>query len=215
MGRPKKSEQGPIPTKERILQKALELFAEKGINAVSVRDITKPLKLNQATLYIHYKNKADLVAAIFTRLQERLLDPGFVVPPPEYFHSLEDFQLPDFLIEGAKRFFGRSNVETQLTWRLIMTSQFRHAAARESIEAQILDAPASHFGALFRSIQAAGRIREDVDPMSAGRIMASIFLEYSFRAHLRAAWQAGDASAFDRLCGDLRTFADSLVRVGT
>jgi len=102
MGRPKKSELGPVPTKERILQKALELFATRGYDAVSVRDITNPLELNQATLYIYYKNKAALLDAIFKRLEERLIEPGFVVPPVKYFSAMESFNLATFLIEGAK-----------------------------------------------------------------------------------------------------------------
>ena len=210
MGRPKKSDQGPIPTDERILQKALELFALKGFDAVSVRDITNALDLNQATLYIYFKNKAGLLDAIFDRLKKRLIEPGFKVPQPDYFKSLTAFDLGEFLIEGAKRFFARSDEETRLTWRLLMTNQYNHVSAREGVEAQILDAPAHHFAALFQSIQQAGLLRKDLDPVGIGRIIASMFLEYSFRANLHVAWESEQSDDFERLCADLRAFAVTL-----
>ena len=68
MGRPKKTD--GMPTKERILQRAIELFAVKGYSAVSVREITRSLGLNEASLYKHYASKEDLLLAIFERFQE-------------------------------------------------------------------------------------------------------------------------------------------------
>lgn len=208
MGRPKKSDMGSVPTEERILQKALELFALKGYDAVSVRDITTPLGLNQATLYIYYKNKAALLDAIFRRLEEKLINPGFSVPPPEFFAEMETFDLATFLIAGAKRFFGRTDQETRFTWRLLMMSQYQHEVARHSMEIQVLDAPMRHFAALLDSIKAAGLIKDEVDTVSAGRIIATMFFEYSFRANLAAAWEEKHDHVFDRLCEDLRAFAD-------
>mgnify|MGYP006310819607 FL=1 len=120
MGRPKKTEQGPVATKERIFQKALELFAAKGYDAVSVRDITRALHLNEASLYNHYRNKSALLDVILERLKNNLIDPGFRVPPVDMFASAGEFDAANYLIEGATRFFGRTDQATLLTWRMLM-----------------------------------------------------------------------------------------------
>lgn len=210
MGRPKKTDQGPVSTKERIFQKALELFAAKGYDAVSVRDITKSLHLNEATLYIHYKNKSTLLDEILERLQKNLIDPGFRVPPVEMFAADGGFNPAEYLVEGAKRFFDRTDRDTLLTWRMLMISQYRYKAARATVEGQLLNAPQRFFSALLQNMQTAGCIAGHIDCRSAGRILAAMFFEYSFRANLKAAWNEHSEEEFAGLKEDLRYFAEWL-----
>lgn len=42
-----------VPTKERILQTALQLFAQSGYEAVSVQDIASRLSMTKGALYRH------------------------------------------------------------------------------------------------------------------------------------------------------------------
>ena len=210
MGRPKKSEMNPVPTKERILLKALELIAEKGYDAVSVRSITKALGLNEATLYIYYRNKADLLDAIFKRLEDTLITPGFKVPPVEIFQEMDDFDLAAFLVNGARKFFGRADSNTLLTWRILFTNQYRHLSARRSIEEHIINAPIKFFGEMVENIKKAGKIQGDIDAKIAGRIIAAVFLQYSFIANLKVAWDEDDATEFVLLANDLKLISDLL-----
>lgn len=62
---------GYIHTKEKILQTALRLFAKRGYNAVSVRDIAGELGITQAALYRHYKNKEDIFYSILRRMEKQ------------------------------------------------------------------------------------------------------------------------------------------------
>lgn len=62
---------GYIHTKEKILQTALRLFARRGFDAVSVRDISGELGITQAALYKHYKNKQDIFDSILRRMEEQ------------------------------------------------------------------------------------------------------------------------------------------------
>ena len=205
MGRPQKSEQGPIPTRERIFQQALELFATQGYDAVSVRDITRALNLNEATLYIHYKNKAALLEEILERLQKTLIEPGFRVPPAETFSEHEDFDLAEYLIEGAAQFFSRADRTTLLTWRMLMISQYRFESARTTLEEQLLGTPLHFFTALLENMQSAGLLRRELDCSSAGRIIAALFFDYSFRSNLKAAWNERSDAEFSKLKADLKT----------
>lgn len=58
-------------TKERILQTALELFAQKGYEAVSVSDIAGALGLTKGALYRHFENKQAIFDGILRRMERQ------------------------------------------------------------------------------------------------------------------------------------------------
>jgi len=53
------------PTKERILNEAEALFAQKGYHAVSVREITTAAECNLAAINYHFGNKQNLYMEVF------------------------------------------------------------------------------------------------------------------------------------------------------
>ena len=57
-------------TKEKILDTALELFAAKGYEAVSVSDIAGKLGMTKSALYKHYTNKQGILDSIILRMEE-------------------------------------------------------------------------------------------------------------------------------------------------
>lgn len=62
--------------KQRIKEKAVELFSEKGFHGASIREIAKAANCSLPMLYYYYNNKNDLFEEVayneFTRLIERL-----------------------------------------------------------------------------------------------------------------------------------------------
>ena len=216
MGRPKKTETGAFPTRERILATAIELFARYGYDAVSVRDITKALGLNEASLYNHFTNKADLLASIFRRLDERLIRPAFTSLPPGIFQGEGPFDLAEFLVNGARRFFRRADHDTLLTWRILMSNQYRYEAARDSVRTHLLEAPRLFFTDILSSLKEAGRIPQGTDCESVGRVIAAVFFDYSFRSNLDIAWneeaveEDEDEEDLKRLGEDLKLVASAL-----
>jgi len=52
-------------TRQRIIQGALRLFAEKGVDATSIRDIASSAAITEPAIYRHFKSKEDLVWEIF------------------------------------------------------------------------------------------------------------------------------------------------------
>src|SRR5437762_11351711 len=57
----------PGDTRSRILDGAEELFGERGLDRVSIRDITRKAKANLAAINYHFGSKEDLIAAVFER----------------------------------------------------------------------------------------------------------------------------------------------------
>lgn len=69
---PQESDSGksPASTREIILDTAEQLFAEHGVAATSIRDITGAAGVNLGAINYHFGTKQDLVAAVFTRRLE-------------------------------------------------------------------------------------------------------------------------------------------------
>lgn len=65
-----------MATRERLRQVALAQFVARGVDAVSVRDITAAADVRAGTLYVHWPSKdaliEDLFRAGFTRYGERI-----------------------------------------------------------------------------------------------------------------------------------------------
>ena len=59
-------------TRERLLATAEELFATRGIDAVSVRDITEAAEANTASINYHFGSKRGLIDAIVERRADAL-----------------------------------------------------------------------------------------------------------------------------------------------
>jgi AcrR family transcriptional regulator len=52
-------------TRQRIIRGALRLFAERGVDATSIRDIAASAAISEPAIYRHFRNKEDLVWEIF------------------------------------------------------------------------------------------------------------------------------------------------------
>ncbi len=59
------------PTKERILEVAEKLFAQKGFEGARTRDIAEQASINISTLHFHWKSKEDLYTAVYQRQVSR------------------------------------------------------------------------------------------------------------------------------------------------
>jgi len=59
-------------TRERILDAALTLFAQKGYEATSMREISQQLGITKAALYYHFDSKADIVRAMLADTEQQV-----------------------------------------------------------------------------------------------------------------------------------------------
>jgi AcrR family transcriptional regulator len=56
---------GQEPTKDKILQETLRLFADRGYDSTTMNDIAGAVGIKAASLYAHYKGKEELFGAVF------------------------------------------------------------------------------------------------------------------------------------------------------
>jgi len=88
--------------KQMILDAAVELFAEKGIEATSVQQITEKCGISKGAFYLHFKSKEQLIVAILDYFMQNVLleiDQSVISARSNdeklysyYYHSLSYFQ---------------------------------------------------------------------------------------------------------------------------
>jgi AcrR family transcriptional regulator len=66
------SKTGGEETRKRILQKAEDLFAEKGFSGTSVDKIARAAEVNKALIYYYFKDKNDIVVSLFRSILEEM-----------------------------------------------------------------------------------------------------------------------------------------------
>lgn len=77
-------------TKDKILAVANDLFAMKGYDGTSVRDIAKEAQVNLSAINYHFKNKESLYFELFQRNYE-WMSQGINELDPDFKLSTEDF----------------------------------------------------------------------------------------------------------------------------
>src|SRR6266700_1694971 len=61
-------------TRDRILKTAERLFAERGFNGVSVRELAAAANVNIASIGYHFRNKEGLLAEVYRRHCEPMIE---------------------------------------------------------------------------------------------------------------------------------------------
>ncbi len=59
-------------TKEKIISSAMLLFAQEGLNGISVDEIAKEANINKAMIYYYFKNKSELYTITVTYLLDNI-----------------------------------------------------------------------------------------------------------------------------------------------
>lgn len=135
-------------TTSRILDEAEKLFAERGFDRVTVRDITETAGVNLAAINYHFGGKEDLIAAVFDRrvgplnkLRLAALDEVERVAGkkgPEVEDILGAFIWPEFKHEegisnsgsACSKLFGRCLTESTPELEEVLQKQFEPLRAR-------------------------------------------------------------------------------------
>lgn len=69
-GRSEQAELEPTPTRDRILDTALQLFTEKGFDATTLQEIADRLGFTKAAIYYHFRSKEDILMALHLRMHQ-------------------------------------------------------------------------------------------------------------------------------------------------
>jgi AcrR family transcriptional regulator len=151
--------------RDAVCEAALELFAEKGIEATTIRDIAQRADAAEGTLYRHFDGKDDLAGWLYRRcaqeLQARLADATATAATPE--EKLEA------LIRGVFDFFG--DRPTSCTYLLSNRSEKADGDGRASTD---WPPPLGFFVEVIEAGQTQGAFQDEEAPLLAGWILAMV-----------------------------------------
>jgi AcrR family transcriptional regulator len=86
-------------TKAMIRDVSIDLFSEKGFNAVSVRDIADNLPIHKSTIYSHYKSKEEIMDSIIESLIDEFKYNSNQIPLEDLIDKME----PEILLNSTIR----------------------------------------------------------------------------------------------------------------
>jgi AcrR family transcriptional regulator len=126
-------------TRDRLFGIALELFAEKGFDATSIRDIVGRAGVSTAAFYNHFQGKDALLEAVYRHYMESRADPGGAIAGAdagELEALLEESGPVEVVIGLAEKF--RVSMEDPvlaMLTRVIFMERQRNPAAAEIVRA--------------------------------------------------------------------------------
>lgn len=160
-------------TKQRILEKSLELFASKGYDAVSVGEIAKAVGVKAPSLYNHFASKQAIFDAIVESTAAHYeKDTGEISIHVQ--DVKQDFALfthisEDALVEKVRQiFFYSLHDHTVSQFRQMMTlEQFRSPELAELYSRRYVDRMIDYHADIFRTLISLGILRaEDPDTLA-------------------------------------------------
>ena len=156
-------------TKQKILDKALELFAAQGYDSVSVGEIAKAVGIKAPSLYNHFSSKQAIFDAIVESTAELYeADTGKIdIHVQDVKQDIPVFTkiTEDALFEKVRQIFEYSlHNETISRFRRMMTiEQFRSPELAKLYTRRYVDRLLDYHADIFRALIAVGEIQAD-DP---------------------------------------------------
>ena len=163
-----------MSTKEKILDAAIELFAKRGFNEVSVRDITRAVGIKESSLYNHFSSKQQILDEIFNYLDHEFS--GMSIPEDEavkLIDGMDPAEFMDMCIMNFKMYFGKPKLIR--IWRIISIERFRNKRANEFFIKNLVDYPLMYQSNVFDGMIIKGNIA-DADPKVLARAFYSFIL---------------------------------------
>ena len=162
-----------MPTKERILYAALDLFAEKGYDGVGVDLIAENAGLKGPSLYRHYKGKEDifnsLIDLVMSHYEEGF---GLKKKPGEFPKSMDE------LIENAmeKIKFTMHDDIVRKTRRILAMEQFRSKRMAELTSRYHLENLQQMYTEMFAGLMEKGILKKDNPELLALEFVSPVSL---------------------------------------
>lgn len=189
-------------TKDRILDEALVLFAEKGYKGTNLRELAARLSLSKSALYKHYDSKEAIWNALLDKMEAYYAARfGSMDHLPKMPDSTEEF----FQMALGMIRFTAHDPQIILTRKLLLTEQFHDARVCKLATKHFLEGTAHIYTKIFESMMEKGLLKREDPAMLALSFTAPI----SAFIHLCDREPGRTKEAFDRMEAYIRYFLAS------
>lgn len=169
-------------TKEKILEKALILFAERGYENVSVEEIAAEVGIKAPSIYKHYKSKQDIFDAIIDKMKNNDVYKNITdtISSNNKFNDAGVFtgDLTQLITTIGFESFVELSGPTELTqFRKLMTvEQFNTPELAELFVKQYYDNMISRYSDLFSKLSSSGVFKNEDPELMALQFYAPLFM---------------------------------------
>ncbi|MCR4705848.1 MAG: TetR/AcrR family transcriptional regulator [Lachnospiraceae bacterium] len=163
-------------TKTIILEEALKLFAVKGFEAVSVREIADKVGIGNSALYKHYESKQAIFDALVVSLKERYLAQSSTITSK--IRGIDELKKQAF-----KMFEYQTKDPLIVQFRqMLLIEQFRNPQMAEIYKEFFVDIPINREKEIFEELQEQGLMVKGNARVYAMEFYAPFYL-YHFVEH--------------------------------
>ena len=191
----------PAGTREKILEVAESLFAKKGFDGTTIKQIGAGAGLNPALIYYYFAGKEDLYKAVLQRLVGTIVSQGGAVldgtlAPVEAIRRLLALQ--------AEWLLARPNLHRLLV-REMVDHEARHA---QEVMLQMAAGPFQRLCSVIEQGQRSGVFRTDLEPRFAAlSSIAQVVYFFIFRPAVGVFFGQGSAGLSDQTARDFARHA--------
>lgn len=177
-GRPVRVE-GEKDTKERILEAAIDLFAERGYDGGSVRQIAAAVGVTEAAVYRHFASKESILEEILASAERGVFTP---LPVEAELGAGGGGSVFRGLLARLPRIVA-AHPEIVKIMRIMLAEMQRNPRVEGFYRRQFVERADDHLEALFRRCIEKGAIR-DCDPRALARVFNAFRAEWAFNAFI-------------------------------
>lgn len=173
-GTPDKS--GEKPTKEKILDAAIDLFAQKGFDAVPMQDIAQAVGIKKASLYYYFVSKDQILKEVLEYPIARI---GAVAPKGETEDLITSLGVDGFLTMSGGIFLNwMKDEKMQKVWRILCIELY-HNNQIKKFYSNFRDMSVSFWESNF-NLMLKHKLIKNIDP----KVLVSEYLSYFMEANL-------------------------------
>jgi AcrR family transcriptional regulator len=162
--------------RNQILDAAIDIFGNKGLDAATVDDLARAAGISKGTVYLYFKSKDEIFDAI---LAERSSLP-LLIDSIDYMKNLkypEEFSLQSFLEETGIKFLKIMEKDYPLL-RLVLADAYRYPLQAEHVYNNLILKANTILADFITAQSATGRIRESDSPLITARCFVGMLLIY-------------------------------------
>jgi len=175
-----------MKTKEVIIKTALKLFLSKGFNETSMNEIAGEVGVSKPAIYHHFKNKDELVQAIFDHFTSSISRWA-----KEYYAGCDREQRIEKMFSAAPLFMNIEKIllddeapDLPYSYNMFLLLMSRMKATYKSRISQDLCRTRQKINDMFGGLQQEGIIRDDIDPEALSLMMHTMIEGLSFIGEL-------------------------------
>lgn len=176
-----RNEKELTPTKQKILDCAASLFAEKGYTETSIRELAAAAGLQGSSIYNHFENKIDILNYMLGDYD--IFNSGVFVDMSAR-EALEKDPTTDGIMTCLQTKFPEGMEDYYFkVLSMILQEQHRNPVVKKFIQEMILIAE-ERLEVIMNILKDLGVIRRDASPDFWAKILSSVFYTYSSRSVL-------------------------------